>query len=158
MRCKIFVRLTMRAIFHVCAEIYKEWLVHANGFVWGLFISLEVYENLVNDSFHTIIWKYSSCYVSRPVARALACRPYLQPIFQKIFHTRKRLLSKDAYPPGFPFHLNLYKPTFFRGMVNIRVYSYQVVQSSKSTIFLNLSTPMTLVRDKKMLWLRTYSH
>ena len=48
----------MRAIFKVCAEIYKEWLVHANGFVWGLFIGLEVYENLVNDSFHTIIWKY----------------------------------------------------------------------------------------------------
>ena len=23
--------------------------------IWGLFISLEVYENLVNDSFHTII-------------------------------------------------------------------------------------------------------
>lgn len=70
---------------------------------------------------------------------------------KKYFIPEKRLLSKDAYPPGFPFHLNLYKPTFFRKMVNIRVYSYQVVQSSKSTIFLNLSTPMTLVRDKNML-------
>lgn len=80
----------MRAIIHVCAEIYKEWLVHANGFVWGLFISLEVYENLINDSFHTIIWKYSSCYVSRPVARALACRPYLQPISKKYFIPEKK--------------------------------------------------------------------